>query len=64
MSLDNLKSIYKKAEQDLTKLKDLAQLNNVKAHYLGKHGLLKDFLKDLSKLSNDEKKSFGKEESC
>ncbi|MCI5072474.1 phenylalanine--tRNA ligase subunit alpha [bacterium] len=61
MSLDKLKRIYKKAEQDLTKLKDLAQLNNVKAHYLGKQGLLKDFLKDLSKLSNDEKKIFGKE---
>ncbi|HMQ10888.1 MAG TPA: phenylalanine--tRNA ligase subunit alpha [Oligoflexia bacterium] len=61
MSLDKLKTIYKQAEQDLAKLKDLAQLNNKKAHYLGKQGLLKDFLKDISKLSNDEKKVFGKE---
>lgn len=61
MSLDKLKTIYKKAEQDLAKLKDLAQLNSKKAHYLGKQGLLKDFLKDISKLTNDEKKVFGKE---
>lgn len=46
-------------EQELSNIRDLAELENVRVAYLGKKGSVTDLLKGMKSLSNEDKKTFG-----
>ncbi len=46
-------------ESELSKIEDLAELENVRVAYLGKKGSVTDLLKGMKELSNEDKKAFG-----
>lgn len=56
---DKIKSLKSQFEQELSSIKDLAELENVRVAYLGKKGSVTDLLKGMKALSNDERKAFG-----
>lgn len=56
---DKIKSLKSQFEQELSSIKDLAELENVRVAYLGKKGSVTDLLKGMKALSNDERKTFG-----
>lgn len=56
---DKIKSLKSQFEQELSSIKDLAELENVRVSYLGKKGSVTDLLKGMKELSNDERKTFG-----
>ncbi len=55
-NLDDLKS---KIEEKLSFVKDQTQLLEVKSFFVGKDGLITSYVKQLSSMSNEEKKKFG-----
>lgn len=56
---DKIKSLKSQFEQELSSIKDLAELENVRVAYLGKKGSVTDLLKGMKELSNEERKTFG-----
>ncbi|MBE6827494.1 MAG: phenylalanine--tRNA ligase subunit alpha [Ruminococcaceae bacterium] len=46
-------------EDELAKIDDLQELENIRVNYLGKKGLVTDLLKRMSTLSAEERKTFG-----
>ncbi len=58
--MDNIEEIIKKLTQELESVTELAKLNDVKACYLGKKGLITEFSKKMGTLSIEEKKEYGK----
>ena len=48
-------------EDELSKVSDLAQLDNIRVTYLGKKGCITDLMKNMKDLSPEEKKSFGQD---
>lgn len=58
--MDNIEKLISKLKKELESLTDLNSLNNIKAEYLGKKGLITEFSKKISTLSIEEKKEYGK----
>lgn len=56
---DKIRSLKSQFEQELSSIKDLAELENVRVAYLGKKGSVTDLLKGMKELSNEERKTFG-----
>lgn len=56
---DKIKSLKNQFEQELSSIKDLAELENVRVSYLGKKGSVTNLLKGMKELSNEERKTFG-----
>ncbi|MCM1284691.1 MAG: phenylalanine--tRNA ligase subunit alpha [Acetobacter sp.] len=52
-------SLKEKFENELEKIENMSELENVRVAYLGKKGSVTDLLKGMKALSNDEKKTFG-----
>lgn len=46
-------------EDELSKISDMSELENIRVSYLGKKGTVTDLLKGMRELSNEEKKIFG-----
>lgn len=46
-------------EKELSEIKELSELENIRISYLGKKGTVTGLLKGMKELSNEEKKSFG-----
>lgn len=51
--------IKKEAEKEIESVKNTQSLQDVKIKYLGRNGLLNQKIKEITKLSDEEKKSFG-----
>ncbi|MBR7060708.1 MAG: phenylalanine--tRNA ligase subunit alpha, partial [Eubacterium sp.] len=47
-------------EKELSEIKDLSELENIRVAYLGKKGSVTDLLKGMRELSNEDKKEFGR----
>lgn len=58
--MDNIEKLISKLKKELESLTDLNSLNNIKAEYLGKKGLITEFSKKISTLSIEEKKNMEK----
>lgn len=58
--MDNIEEIINKLKKELEDITDLTSLNNIKAEYLGKKGLITEFSKKIGTLSIEEKKEYGK----
>ena len=58
--LDKLEAIRAKAEHDLQEAKDKQALEDLRIHYLGKKGELTAILKQMGKLSAEERPAIGK----
>ncbi len=56
---DNVQAILAQGLAQLTATRDPQELENVKAHYVGKQGQITALLKQLASLSPEEKKTFG-----
>ncbi|MCC8072528.1 MAG: phenylalanine--tRNA ligase subunit alpha [Clostridiales bacterium] len=54
-----INSLKEKFDDELQKIENLAELENMRVAYLGKKGSITDLLKGMKDLSNDERKSFG-----
>ena len=46
-------------EEELAKVKDVSELENIRVSYLGKKGSITELLKGLKDLSDEDKKTFG-----
>ncbi|MER2512728.1 MAG: phenylalanine--tRNA ligase subunit alpha [Nitrosomonas ureae] len=57
--MENLKEIISEAETLMNVIEDAAELENVKARYLGKNGILTELLKGLGKLPVGERPIIG-----
>lgn len=57
--MNNLEEIVNKAREDFAQAITPADLENVKARYLGKQGAISLLLKDLGKLGPDERRALG-----
>ena len=57
--MKNLEEIISEATNLLASIEDPAELENVKARYLGKNGVLTELLKGLGKLSAEERPAMG-----
>lgn len=57
--MENLKEIISEAETLMNIIEDAAELENVKARYLGKNGILTELLKGLGKLPVEERPIIG-----
>ncbi|MGI6680480.1 MAG: phenylalanine--tRNA ligase subunit alpha [Bdellovibrionota bacterium] len=55
----SVSEIRKKLQDDILKASSEMELENLRVKYLGKKGLITSLLKDMEKLSIEEKKSFG-----
>lgn len=58
--MDNIEELINKLKKELEDITDLTSLNNIKAEYLGKKGLITEFSKKIGTLSIEEKKEYGK----
>jgi phenylalanyl-tRNA synthetase alpha chain len=58
--VDDLHSLRKAFLDDISAVSDLARLQQIKARYTGKKGLLTEKLKALSSLSPEERRNYGK----
>ena len=54
--LENIKKLF---EEEIVKVSNLNELNDVRNNYLGKNGHLTTVMKIIKDLSVEEKKSFG-----
>ncbi len=59
--MDQLTELKQQAEKELTATSTLAELDDVRVHYLGKKGLITGQLKQLGKLPAEERKGAGQE---
>jgi phenylalanyl-tRNA synthetase alpha chain len=59
--MNNLDHILKEAQKDFDQCQSLTDLDQAKAKYLGKNGVLTDALKSLGKLSAEERHKVGAE---
>ena len=59
MDQTSLDALYQQAQSDFSSAAQLAELENMKARYLGKDGQVTALLKGLAKLSPEEKKAQG-----
>jgi len=59
--MNNLDHILKEAQKDFDQCQSLTDLDQAKAKYLGKNGVLTDALKSLGKLSAEERPKVGAE---
>lgn len=57
--MDNLEEIITEATNLMNSVEDAIELENVKARYLGKSGILTDLLKGLGKLSSEQRPVMG-----
>ncbi len=57
---EKLEELLEKAKEDILKVKNRDELFEIEKLFLGKKGSLTSILKDLGKLSQDEKKTIGK----
>ena len=55
----NIEQLIKEAEQKITSSQDVAALDQVRVHYLGKSGLLTAQLKQLGRLPKEERPKAG-----
>ena len=56
-----ISELNKKFEEELMQVSDIETLENMRVAYLGKKGSITALLKDMGKLSNEEKKTMGQE---
>lgn len=59
--MNDLKEIVSQAKTAIDQVADKQQLENVKAQYLGKKGVLTNLLKQLGSMSEEERRTFGQE---
>lgn len=59
MTTDNVQALLEQGIAQLSATHDPQELENVKAHYIGKQGLITALLKQLATLPPEEKKTFG-----
>src|SRR5690349_20418576 len=57
--MENLREIISEAETLMNNIEDAAELENVKARYLGKNGLLTELLNGLGRLPVEERPIIG-----
>jgi phenylalanyl-tRNA synthetase alpha chain len=57
--LQELSALFKQASQSLQQAKNLADVERVRVHYLGKKGVITDHLRKLKDCSGEEKKAIG-----
>ena len=53
--------LREKFETELQSVKDVTELENMRVAYLGKKGSITAVLKDMGKLSDEERKALGQE---
>ena len=58
--MKNAEEILSGLEDKVKKIKNIADLNNLKAEYLGKKGSINELTKKIGTMMEDEKKEFGK----
>ncbi|WBF65812.1 MAG: phenylalanine--tRNA ligase subunit alpha [Candidatus Kinetoplastibacterium crithidii] len=58
--IHSLDDIIENAEKEFASVTDLASLDRVKAHFIGKHGVLTKLFKQFSDLDIDTKRQYGK----
>lgn len=56
---EKIEKIKKQAEEELNKVKNIQQLNELKVKYLGKKGELTAILREMGNLSNEERPVIG-----
>lgn len=56
---EKIEEIKKQAEEELNKIKNIQQLNDLKVKYLGKKGELTSILREMGNLSNEERPIIG-----
>ncbi len=59
MTINNVQALLEQGIAQLNATQDPQELENVKAHYVGKQGLITTLLKQLATLPPEEKKTFG-----
>jgi phenylalanyl-tRNA synthetase alpha chain len=59
ISVQELNKVEADFKEDLKKVENLKDLENLKVQYLGKKGILTEFFKKMGSLSPEEKKEFG-----
>mgnify|MGYP006294927469 CR=1 FL=1 len=60
MAIKEIESLRKTFSSDLAEVDSLSDLEELRSKYLGKSGELRDLTSKISKLSDEEKKEFGK----
>ena len=58
--MENLDSLFKKIAIKVDEANDLSTLNAVRVEYIGKKGKVTKLMKELTRLTHEEKKSYGK----
>ena len=58
---EKVKQIREELEKDITNVKSINELNEIKVKYLGKKGLITELTANMKDLSIDERKEIGKE---
>ena len=58
--MNNAEEILSSLEDKISSVNDINELNNIKVEYLGKKGSINELTKQISSLSIEEKKEFGK----
>lgn len=58
--MNNAEEILSSLEDKISSVNDITELNNIKVEYLGKKGSINELTKQISSLSIEEKKEFGK----
>jgi phenylalanyl-tRNA synthetase alpha chain len=61
MAVKNIEDLKNKFFREIDALESLGELENLKIQYLGKNGKLRKLTSQISKLSDEEKKEFGKD---
>lgn len=56
---NKIKDLKAQFENELSAIKDLSELEDIRVSYLGKKGSVTDLLKGMRELSNEDKKAFG-----
>ena len=56
---NKIKELKAQFENELSAIKDLSELEDIRVSYLGKKGSVTDLLKGMRELSNEDKKAFG-----
>ena len=58
--LINLNNVLEKFQNEIEQTKTLDDLNRIKGKYIGRKGQLNELFKEITQLSSDEKKDWGK----
>ncbi len=58
--MDDIDQLSQNLDHDITRVKNINELENIQIKYLGRNGLINNLLKKIKEISPEEKKEFGR----